>query len=131
MNKESKPKIDIFYCVNAFEEGVFSPQDAGFSSLQAIRMACSAMIKDVYILKAFESGAEGVLVVGCPQGRCKRVDGNVRAAKRVAFVQKLLDEIGLGGTRLAYTPGERLAGAIDQLSAQIRALADLASSTAK
>ena len=47
-------------------------------------MACSSMIKDIYLLKAFESGADGVIVVGCPAGKCKRVDGDTRAAKRVA-----------------------------------------------
>ena len=73
------------------------------------------MIKDVYILKAFECGADGVMVVGCPSGKCKRIDGNIRAAKRVAWVQKLLDEIGLGGNRLVYADGDNADSAFTQL----------------
>jgi F420-non-reducing hydrogenase iron-sulfur subunit len=114
MNPESKPKIEIFYCVNALEQGMH-PQ--GAEIVNGVRMACSAMIKDVYILKAFESGADGVLIVGCPAGKCKRVDGNLRAAKRVAFVQKLLDEIGLGARRLIYVSS-------DDASAALAALVD-------
>jgi len=73
------------------------------------------MIKDVFILKAFECGADGVMVIGCPSGKCKRIDGNVRAVKRVAWVQKLLDEIGLGGKRLIYTSGDEMDAAITLL----------------
>jgi coenzyme F420-reducing hydrogenase delta subunit len=126
------PKIDIFYCANAFEEGVFPLRatEAGTTS-HPVKMACSGMIKDIYILKAFESGADGVLVVGCPAGTCKRVDGNIRASKRVAFVQKLLDEIGLGSARLAYTSSDQFAAAMEQLSARIMELDSKQRSEAK
>jgi coenzyme F420-reducing hydrogenase delta subunit len=106
MNSKYEPKIHVFYCVNAFDQGVFSPPGAEACFPQNLKMACSSMIKDVYILKAFECGADGVMVVACPEGKCKRVDGNIRAAKRVARVQQLLDEIGLGGKRLIYTAGD-------------------------
>jgi len=107
MISKFKPKIHIFYCVNAFDQGVFSPPEAETAACaQSVKMPCSSMIKDVFILKAFECGADGVMVIGCPSGKCKRIDGNVRAAKRVAWVQKLLDEIGLGGKRLIYASGD-------------------------
>ena len=75
-------------------------------------MPCSSMIKDVFILKAFECGADGVMVIGCPSGKCKRIDGNLRAAKRVAWVQQLLDEIGLNGKRLVYTSSDSIDAAM-------------------
>ena len=80
------------------------------------------MIKDVYILKAFECGADGVVVIGCPTGKCKRVDGNIRAAKRVARVQKLLDEIGLGGKRLVYAGSDATEAALSSLLEELAAL---------
>jgi coenzyme F420-reducing hydrogenase delta subunit len=107
MSSKFEPKIHVFYCVNAFAQGVFSPPDAEKAAfVQSSKMPCSSMIKDVFILKAFECGSDGVVVIGCPSGKCKRVDGNVRAAKRVAWVQKLLDEIGLSGKRLVFTVGD-------------------------
>jgi coenzyme F420-reducing hydrogenase delta subunit len=36
----------------------------------------------------------------CPEGQCRYIEGNIRAKKRVAWVQNLLDEIGLDGRRL-------------------------------
>jgi coenzyme F420-reducing hydrogenase delta subunit len=59
------------------------------------------MIKDVYLLRAFEAGSDAVIVLVCPEGQCRQVIGNLRAKKRVARVQKMLDEIGLDGRRLA------------------------------
>jgi coenzyme F420-reducing hydrogenase delta subunit len=80
------------------------------------------MIKDIFMLKAFECGADGVMVIGCPSGRCKRVDGNIRAAKRVAWLQKLLDEIGLSGKRLVYTASNETDAAITLLLKELASL---------
>ena len=123
MPNSFKPMIHIFYCVNAFDQGVFSPESAGKADfVHSLKLACSAMIKDVYILKAFECGADGAIVIGCPTGKCKRVDGNIRAGKRVAWVQKLLDEIGLGGKRLVYAGSDEADAAISGLLKEVAAL---------
>ncbi len=53
------------------------------------------------ILKAFERGADGVMVVGCLEGDCHYVSGNLRARARVNRVAALLDQIGFGGERVA------------------------------
>ncbi|RJO62459.1 MAG: hydrogenase iron-sulfur subunit [Dehalococcoidia bacterium] len=123
MSSKFEPKIHVFFCVNALDRGVFSTQDPEKAArIQSVKMPCSSMIKDIFMLKAFECGADGVMVVGCPAGRCKRVDGNIRAAKRVAWVQKLLDEIGLGGKRLVYTASSDTDAAITLL---LKGLAEL------
>ncbi len=54
----------------------------------------------LYLLKAFEFGADGVFVAGCLEGECHNAKGNVRAGKRVAYVKGLLDELALGSARL-------------------------------
>jgi coenzyme F420-reducing hydrogenase delta subunit len=59
------------------------------------------MVKDVFLLRAFESGADGVVVLVCPEGQCRFLEGNIRAKKRVAWVRNLLDDIGLDGRRLS------------------------------
>ncbi len=69
--------------------------------LKVVKLPCSAMVKDIFLLRAFEAGADGVAVMVCPEGTCRHVEGNIRAQKRVAWVKKLLDEIGVGGDRLA------------------------------
>jgi F420-non-reducing hydrogenase iron-sulfur subunit len=52
------------------------------------------------MVKAFETGADGVLVITCPLGECHNLEGNLRAKKRALAVKTLLDEIGLGQGRI-------------------------------
>ncbi len=52
------------------------------------------------ILKAFEKGADGVMVVGCLEGDCHYMSGNLRARARVKRVAAILDQVGLGGERV-------------------------------
>jgi len=54
----------------------------------------------IHILRSFEKGADGVYLVGCMEGDCHFNQGNFRARKRVEQVQKLLDDIGIGGERV-------------------------------
>jgi F420-non-reducing hydrogenase iron-sulfur subunit len=102
MNEKMRPKITVMYCINSFtEKAAFH---AGFKhdvELNFVKLACSSMVKDVYLLRAFESGSDAVVVFVCPEGHCRYVEGNIRAKKRIAWVRNLLDEIGLDGKRLA------------------------------
>jgi coenzyme F420-reducing hydrogenase delta subunit len=53
-----------------------------------------------HILESFEKGVDGILVVGCLEGGCHFVEGNLRARKRTERVGSILDEIGIGSERL-------------------------------
>ncbi len=102
MTPELKPKITLFHCINAFRESADIGADkAGDFQLNIIKMACSGMTKDIFILKAFEAGADAVLVLVCPEGACRYAEGNIWAKKRVVWVKNLLDEIGINGKRLS------------------------------
>lgn len=97
MNDRTKPNITVFHCVNSFTE-----TPTLFDSCQAktVRMACSSMTKDIQLLKAFEAGADAVLVLVCPEEGCRFAEGSKRAKKRVDYVKHILDDIGLNGDRL-------------------------------
>ncbi len=102
MGAKYKPKITIFHCVNAFSElaSLSLTKGNGFD-LRTVKLPCSSMIKDVYLLRAFEAGSDAVIVLVCPEGECRQVSGNLRAKKRVARVQEILDEVGIDGRRLS------------------------------
>jgi len=53
-----------------------------------------------HILKAFEKGAAGVLVMGCQEGACQHLTGNTRAKERVKYTEGLLKEVGIDGGRV-------------------------------
>ena len=104
MDKKFIPKITVFHCINAFTENTHSPfVGRDDFEIKFIKLPCSSMVKDVFLLRAFEAGADGVVVLVCPQGQCRYVEGNIRAKKRVAWVKNLLDEIGIDGRRLSLS----------------------------
>ena len=97
-----KPKITLFHCINSFNESSSPPLNGRDDvEVKVVRLPCSSMVKDVVLLRAFEAGSDGVLVLVCPEGQCRYIEGNIRARKRVERVRNLLDEIGLDGRRLA------------------------------
>ena len=70
------------------------------TNIKIIKLPCTGKIDVLYLLKAFQSGADGVYVAGCMEGDCHYLTGNLRARKRVEYAKKILDEVGVGGERL-------------------------------
>jgi coenzyme F420-reducing hydrogenase delta subunit/Pyruvate/2-oxoacid:ferredoxin oxidoreductase delta subunit len=70
--------------------------------LQVVRVPCAGKVDVDYILKAFETGADGVLVMGCHEDNCRSLRGNTYAQWRVEAAQRLLAEVGLEPERLAF-----------------------------
>jgi coenzyme F420-reducing hydrogenase delta subunit len=71
------------------------------TNVKIVRVPCSGKVDTIHMMKALERGADGVLVAGCLEGDCHFKSGNTKAARRVAFVQKLLEEIGIEPQRLS------------------------------
>ena len=70
-------------------------------NVKIIKVPCTGRVDVIHILKALEDGADGVMVAGCLEGDCHYQSGNLRAKKRVAHVQHILDQIGFSGERVA------------------------------
>ncbi len=64
-------------------------------NIKMTRVVCTGKLEEITLLKAFEDGADGVYVVGCPADGCHNVKGSQRAAKRVDAVRSALGELGL------------------------------------
>jgi F420-non-reducing hydrogenase iron-sulfur subunit len=95
------------------------------ANVKIVRVPCSGKVDAIHILKAFQKGADGVYVAGCLDGDCHFKNGNVRAGRRVEMVKRLLDEIGIGGERLAMYKmsagmGNRFAEIATQFTETIR-----------
>lgn len=69
-------------------------------NVRIVRVPCVGRVDLVHILKAFEKGAAGVLVVGCQEGACQHLTGNTRAKERAAYAKSLLTEVGIDEARL-------------------------------
>ena len=93
----------VFYCSNSIEpeqmaEGVGKLNGV---TVHTVSLPCSGKIDIPYLVKAFETGADGVVIVTCKQNECQHLEGNLRANKRAEAVESLLEEIGMGKGRMA------------------------------
>lgn len=67
-----------------------------------IRLSCLGRISPGIILKAFEAGAAGVILFGCPEGQCRYETGNLEAHKVFEETRSLLKLLGYDEKRLDY-----------------------------
>jgi len=96
-------------------------------SLRIVRVMCSGRIDPVFILEAFRSGADGVLVAGCHPGDCHYLSGNYKAERRVLILKRLLEQLGLEPERLrlewvSAAEGDRFATVVKSMTEEIKNL---------
>ncbi|MFC1735506.1 hydrogenase iron-sulfur subunit [Candidatus Hydrogenedentota bacterium] len=70
------------------------------SGIKLFPLPCSGRIDPLHLMMAVESGANNVYLITCPEGACRYHEGNLRARTRLAYVQTLIDEIGLKSVSL-------------------------------
>jgi len=69
-------------------------------NIRVIRTPCTGKLEVEYFMKAFENGADGVIVAGCEEGSCHFIEGNLIAKRRVNYTREILSESGLDKERL-------------------------------
>jgi len=97
------------------------------TNVKIIKLPCTGRLDPLYVLQAFERGADGVFVAGCLEGNCHYIAGNTQAKKRVKFLKRVLDETGLGGERLemynmSSAEGPRFAQVATEMTERVRRL---------
>jgi coenzyme F420-reducing hydrogenase delta subunit/ferredoxin len=125
-----EPKIIAFLCTWCSYTGADTAGIARLKSpanLRAIRVPCSGRVSPEFIMRAFDQGADGVLVLGCHIGECHYDSGNHRAAKRIPVLQKMLAFAGLDEARLrldwvSASEGERFSRIVTEFVDTVRAL---------
>ena len=96
-------KIYMFYCSNSIgrEELARCCEKLQGYEVKTVALPCSGKVNVPYMVKAFETGADGVVILTCERGQCRHLEGNLRAEKRARAVDSLLEEIGIGRGRIA------------------------------
>jgi len=115
-----KPKLVCFSCRFGWgylgDEAVLAAQIKNW-----IPIICSGKIDAAHIVDAFRRGADGVFILGCPEGDCHYQDGNFEAKKRVYLIQKVLRSFGIEPERvrieLSIDPeGKRIPGLVAEMT---------------
>ena len=102
-NNGFEPAITVFSCIYCAYMAVDTAGALRIkypANIKLVKLPCTGKTDPRYLMEAFEQGADGVCVVGCPIGNCHHVHGNERGSARVEFTKHLLDEVGLGSQRL-------------------------------
>ena len=129
----SAPKILVFACNWCSYMGA---DLAGISRREyppnalVLRVPCSGRVDPGTILKAFASGADGVLVTGCHPGDCHYRVGNEHAVHRVEMARTLVEQLGIGKDRLriawiSSSEGGRFADLVAEFTKSVEAAGPL------
>ena len=100
------PRITAFvcnWCTYAGADLAGTTRLAYPATVRIIRVPCSGRIDPVFLIKAFEKGADGIIVSGCHPGDCHYSSGNYYARRRWSIFPKLLEFVGIEPERLTFT----------------------------
>jgi len=96
-------------------------------NVRIIRVMCSGMIDPIYVLKAFEGGADGVLVAGCHYIDCHYLNGPIKCDAMFETLKRVVHVLGLEDERLrremiSTSEGTIFARVIEEMVDQLKKL---------
>jgi len=100
-------------------------------NVRIIRLLCTGRLDPLFVVKAFQQGADGVLASGCHPGDCHYVQGNLLARRRFTVFSTLMDFLGLDRRRLQFawvsaSEGVKWARVVDEMTQAVREAGPLA-----
>ena len=130
MEKEWEPRIIAFLCNWCSYAGA---DLAGVSRIQypptvrVIRVMCAGRMNPSFVIKAFQNGADGVLVAGCHPGDCHYIQGNLYARRRYAVLSELIEFLGIERERfmmswVSASEGGKFARVVTELTDRVKKL---------
>ena len=96
-------------------------------NVRIIRVPCSGRVDPLFVVKAFQDGADGVMVLGCHPGDCHYQQGNYIARRRYSLMHRLLEFTGVESGRLyvdwvSASEGKKFADVVTTFTEQVRDL---------
>jgi F420-non-reducing hydrogenase iron-sulfur subunit len=135
-NTESfEPRIIGFLCTWCSYAGADKAGVAQITyppNVHTIRVLCSGRIDPQFVLKAFDNGADGVLILACHLGDCHYKEGNYKAVQRHRILLRLLKQFGIEEERcrldfVSASEGERFVELINEMVRTVKRLGPLRS----
>lgn len=128
--KKWNPKIVAFvcnWCTYAGADLAGTSRIKYDANIRVLRVPCTGRIDTLFIVKAFEQGADCVLVSGCHPGDCHYDAGNYHARRRWIIFRELMSFLGIDDKRLQFSSvsaaeGVKWAKLINGLVDEIRSM---------
>ena len=94
---------------------------------KVIRIPCSCRVNPMFILRAFEKGADGVIICGCHPGDCHYSTGNYYTRRRMALLFSMLEYLGVEQERIrlewvSAAEGAKFAATITEFARELAPL---------
>lgn len=131
-NKEFKPNIVAFccnWCSYAGADLAGSSRLSYPADVKIIRVPCSCRVNPIFVLKAFQRGADGVILCGCHPGDCHYVTGNYYTRRRMSLLFNFLDYMGIEKERtrvewVSAAEGAKFSAVMNDFVKQVTALGE-------
>ena len=97
------------------------------AEVKIIRVPCSCRVNPMFVLRAFQRGADGVILCGCHPGDCHYTSGNYYTRRRITLLYSMLDFLGIerNRTRLEWVSaaeGAKFAATMNSFAEEITKL---------
>lgn len=128
-----EPKIVGFlcnWCSYAGADKAGASQKIYPPNVHVIKVMCSGRVDPQFVMKAFEMGADGVLILACHPGDCHYKEGNYRANQRHRMLIRLLKQQGIEPERCVFDyvsagQADKFAQVITEITENVRRLGPL------
>jgi F420-non-reducing hydrogenase iron-sulfur subunit len=128
-----EPKIVGFlcnWCSYAGADKAGTAQSPYPPNVNVIKVMCSGRVDPQFVMKAFENGADGVIILACHPGDCHYKEGNYRAAQRYRMLIRLLKQFGIEEQRCRFDyvsagEGEKFVRVITEMVERVKELGQL------
>jgi len=126
--QEFEPKIVAFvcnWCTYAGADLTGTSRIKYAANVKIIRFPCTGRIDFMILMKAFENGADGIIVSGCHPNDCHYSTGNFHARRRWIIFRNLLNFSGIDTERIQFSwvsaaEGFKWADVVNSTVAKIR-----------
>ena len=127
---EFEPRIIAFacnWCTYAAADLAGTSRIHYPANVRVIRVMCSGMVDPIYALRAFEGGADGVLIAGCHQVDCHYLNGPIKCDAMFERLREVVHTLGLEEERLrremiSASEGVVFARVIEEMVDQLKKL---------
>lgn len=94
-------------------------------NIRIIRIPCSSRVDPTLVMRAFQNGADGVMIAGCHPGDCHYDTGNYHTRKRMKLLRNLMEFMGLPSERLLVkwisgNEAERFKNTVEDFTEKLR-----------
>ncbi len=127
---EFKPKIVAFvcnWCTYAGADLTGTSRIKYSADVKIVRFPCTGRIDFMLLMKAFDNGADGIIVSGCHPNDCHYSTGNFHARRRWMVFRNLLEFTGVDTERIRFSwvsaaEGAKWAELVNETAEKIRKL---------